>query len=68
MTRWGAISCAVMLIAGCGADGCALERVQPGGGEMPLRAVWGDGLQTVIAVGDNLIVERRAACVEDLCW
>lgn len=44
-------------IEACDADGCALERVvarKPAS----LRAIWGDGDATVIAVGDGLILER----------
>lgn len=47
-------------VEACDESGCALERVDVGDGRIPLRAVWGDDAEVVIAVGDGIIVEREA--------
>jgi hypothetical protein len=44
-------------IEACDRDGCALELVKPG--PRPLRAIWGDGAGTTVAVGDGVIVARQ---------
>lgn len=46
-------------VEACDLSGCALEAIEAGYEGTALRALWGDGLGTVMAAGDGVILARQ---------
>ena len=54
-------------IEACDTTGCALEKVPAGSEGMTVRALWGDGCGTVIAVGDVALRRQGPAATGCAC-